>query len=141
MNVGVVAVLDLAGEVSLDIVGVHSGAGYGVRRGVTDGKAILDDVFAGLDGRNRHLVTLGDVLHCGDGGVFHRHGGTLGDGMQRHDHVVGGVNFDGNGLYQYAFAVSVGFFVGKVKPVIHKGTQEVALAELQGPFRGADFLI
>ena len=57
--IGVIAVLDLAGEVRVDVVGVHPGAGHGVRRGVADGKAVFDDVFAAFDGRNGPSCALG----------------------------------------------------------------------------------
>ena len=42
----------------------------------------------------------------------------------------------GDGLNQNALAVPVSFFVGKVKPVVNKGTQEVALTKLQNLFGG-----
>ena len=82
MHIGVIAVLDLTGKVRVDVVGVHPGAGHGVRRGVADGKAVFDDVFAVFDGRNGHLVALGDVLNGGDGGVIDGDCRAFGDGMQ-----------------------------------------------------------
>ena len=97
MHVGVVAVLNLAGEVRVDVVGVHPGTGHGVRRGMADGKAILDDVFPLFDGNNGHLVALGDILDGGDGGVIDRDGRALGDGMQGDDDVIFGVDLNGDG--------------------------------------------
>ena len=97
MHVGVVAVLDLAGEVRVDVVGMHPGTRHGVRRGMADGKAVLDDVFAIFDGGDGHLVALGDILDGGDGGVIDRDGRALGDGMQGDDDVIFGVDLNGDG--------------------------------------------
>ena len=96
VHIGVIAVLDLTGEVRVDVVGVHPGAGHGVRRGVADGKAVFDDVFAAFDGRNGHLVALGDVLNGGDGGVIDGDCRAFGDGMQGDDDVVLGVDLNGD---------------------------------------------
>ncbi len=86
-----VAVLDLAGQVGLDIVGVHPGAGHGVSGGMADGETVLDDVLACLDGSDGHFVALGDILNSGDGGVIHGDSGALGDGVQGNDHVIFGL--------------------------------------------------
>ena len=80
----------------MDVVGVHPGAGHGVRRGVADGKAVFDDVFAAFDGRNGHLVALGDVLNGGDCGVIDGDCRAFGDGMQGDDDVVLGVDLNGD---------------------------------------------
>ena len=96
VHIGVIAVLDLTGEVRVDVVGVHPGAGHGVRRGVADGKAVFDDVFAAFDGRNGHLVALGNVLNGGDGGVIDGDCRAFGDGMQGDDDVVLGVDLNGD---------------------------------------------
>ena len=94
---GGIGVLDLAGKVGLDVVGVHPGAGGGVGGGMADGKAVLDDVLPRPDGPDGHLVALGDVLGGGDGQaqVGHCHRGALGNRAQRHDHIVGRVDVNG----------------------------------------------
>ena len=97
MYVGMVAVLDLAGQVGLDVVGVHPGAGHGVSGGMADGEAVLDDILACLDGSDGHLVALGDILNSGDGGVIHGDSGALGDGVQGNDHVIFGVDLNSDG--------------------------------------------
>jgi len=96
VHIGMVAVLDLTGEVGLDVVGVHPGAGHGVGGGMADGEAVLDDVFALFDGGNGHLVALGDILHSGNGGVLNGNSGALGDGVQGDNHVILGVDLNGD---------------------------------------------
>ena len=100
-----VAIFDLAGQVGVHVVGVHPGAGYGVGGGMADGEAVLDDVFAFLDGGDGHLVALGDILHSGDGGVVHGHGRSLGDGMQRDHHIVAGIDFDSKRHERISFCI------------------------------------
>ena len=63
---GVVAVLHLTGQVGVHVVGVHPGTRLGVSGGMTDGEAVLDDVLAVLNGLDCHLVTLRDILQCGE---------------------------------------------------------------------------
>ena len=89
-----VAVLHLAGQVGVHVVGVHPGTVGGVCGGVTDGEAVLDDVLAVLNGLDCHLVTLRDILQCGDGKAVHLHQRALGNGMQSNDHVVDGADMN-----------------------------------------------
>ena len=91
---GVIAVLHLAGEVGVDIVGVHPSARLSVGGGVADGKAVLDDVLAVPDGLDCHLVALRDVLQRGDGKAVHLDEGALGNGMQSDNDVVDGADMD-----------------------------------------------
>ena len=91
---GVIAVLHLAGQVGVHVVGVHPGAGGGVGGGVADGEAVLDDVFAVLNGLDGHFMALGDILQRGDGKAVHLHQSALGDGMQRDNDVVDGADMD-----------------------------------------------
>ena len=86
-----------AGEVGVDVVGVHPGAGHSVRGGVANREAVLDDVLAVLDGGNGHLVALRNILHGGDGGIVDRNGRALGDGMQGNNNVILGVDLNGDG--------------------------------------------
>ena len=91
---GVIAVLHLAGQVGVHVVGVHPGAGGGVCSGMTDGEAVLDDVLAVLNGLDCHLVTLRDILQCGDGKAVHLHQRALGNGVQGNDHIVDGADMN-----------------------------------------------
>ena len=91
---GVVAVLHLAGQVGVHVMGVHPGTGGGVCGGVTDGEAVLDDVLAVLNGLDCHLVTLRDILQCGDGKAVHLHQRALGNGVQGNDHIVDGADMN-----------------------------------------------
>ena len=91
---GIIAVLHLAGQVGVHIMGVHPGAGGGVCGGVTDGETVLDDVLAVLNGLDCHLVTLRDILQCGDGKAVHLHQRALGNGVQGNDHIVDGADMN-----------------------------------------------
>ena len=97
VQVGGVGVFNLARKVGFEVVGVHPAAGGDVGRRVADREAVFDDVLAGADRRDGHLVTLGDILGCCDGlpavGQFHRRAPRK--GAQRHDDIVGRVDVDG----------------------------------------------
>ena len=90
----VVAVLHLAGQVGVYVVGVHPGARLGICGGVADGEAVLDDVLTVLDGLDGHLVTLRDILQSGHGKAVHFHQRALGNGVQGNDHVVDGADMN-----------------------------------------------
>ena len=94
MHIGVVAVLDLAGQVGFYIVGVHPGAGHGISGGMADGEPVLDDVFARVDGGNGHLMALGDIFNSGHRCTVHRHSGAFGNGMQGNHNIILGVDLD-----------------------------------------------
>ena len=73
---------------------------------MADGETVFDDIFPGVDGGNGHLVALGDILHGGDGGVVHRDSRALGDGMEGDDHVVFGMDLDGERhVFFFSFAL------------------------------------
>ena len=78
----------------MDIVGVHPGTRLSVGGGVADGEAVLDDVLAVLDGLDRHLVALRDVLQSSHGKTVHFHQRALGNGVQSNDHVVDGADMN-----------------------------------------------
>ena len=61
------------------------------------GKPYLMTFSPALDGRNGHLVALGNVLNGGDGGVIDGDCRALGDGVQGNDHVILGVDLNSDG--------------------------------------------
>ena len=65
---------------------------------MTDGETVLDDVLAVLNGLDCHLVTLRDILQCGDGKAVHLHQRALGNGVQGNDHVAKGTLVEVDGL-------------------------------------------
>ena len=61
---------------------------------MADGEAVFDDVLAVLNGLDCHLVTLRDILQCGDGKAVHLHQSALGNGVQCNHHVVNGADMN-----------------------------------------------
>ena len=67
---------------------MHMRADGNILLRVTDGEAILDDLFARLDGEKRHLMPGGNVRDRGERNAIHRHGLPGGQGGQRDRHIV-----------------------------------------------------
>ena len=75
-------------------MGVHPAACCGIGSGMADGKAVLDDVFPGMDGAYCQFVPLGDILQGGDGQAVYLHQGALGNGVQCDHYIVDGADMN-----------------------------------------------
>ena len=91
-----VLVIDLAGEIGLDIMRMQPATRLDIAGHMADGQTVLDYVVAGGDCADGHLVALRNVLCRRD--IAHtrnRDRGAGGKGLERHDHVIGRIDLDG----------------------------------------------
>lgn len=90
IELGMIAVFQLAGEIGLHVVGVDPLARSDGAGGVADGEAVFHHLVVFGQAVQRHFVALGNVRFGGDP-FKHRPGG---DGLQGHGHIVLRVDVD-----------------------------------------------
>ena len=84
----VIFIRQLAGQAGVQIVDMHMRADGNILLRVANREAILDDLFARLDGEKRHLMPGGNVRDRGERNAIHRHGLPGGQGGQGDCHIV-----------------------------------------------------
>ena len=89
---GIPGVLQLAGEVGVQVMHVDVGTGSYVFLGIADGEAVLDNVLTLLDVTQGNLVAGGDVAQRGDGNAVHGEHSALFNSAQGNGDVVLGDN-------------------------------------------------